>query len=197
MYSLDENLLQGGVENLKEKANKITHLSIANPKVAPYGVAAKEVLENLGSNELLKDKIVLGENISVPVLHVDSKNSDIAIVAYSLVSSINHPKGKAVIIDAKYFSPLEQSYVITKYAKDKKLAFEFNEFIGSSKAKEIFKNTDLAHHEPYKRTICELLNQEDIVIVKILSKEVIFSVLMLELKSLENFKNWCECRTSF
>ncbi|EOI4099969.1 substrate-binding domain-containing protein, partial [Campylobacter jejuni] len=44
-----------------------------------------------------------------------------------------------VIIDAKYFSPLEQSYVITKYAKDKKLAFEFNEFIGSSKAKEIFK----------------------------------------------------------
>ncbi|HEF8860409.1 TPA: molybdate ABC transporter substrate-binding protein [Campylobacter jejuni] len=139
LYSLDENLLQGGVENLKEKANKITHLSIANPKVAPYGVAAKEVLENLGLNELLKDKIVLGENISVPVLHVDSKNSDIAIVAYSLVSSINHPKGKAVIIDAKYFSPLEQSYVITKYAKDKKLAFEFNEFIGSSKAKEIFK----------------------------------------------------------
>ncbi|ELW3015556.1 molybdate ABC transporter substrate-binding protein, partial [Campylobacter jejuni] len=102
-------------------------------------VAAKEVLENLGLNELLKDKIVLGENISVPVLHVDSKNSDIAIVAYSLVSSINHPKGKAVIIDAKYFSPLEQSYVITKYAKDKKLAFEFNEFIDSSKAKEIFK----------------------------------------------------------
>ncbi|MBX2543373.1 molybdate ABC transporter substrate-binding protein [Campylobacter jejuni] len=131
LYSLDENL--------KEKAGKITHLSIANPKVAPYGVAAKEVLENLDLNELFKDKIVLGENISVPVLHVDSKNADIAIVAYSLVSPINHPKGKAIIIDTKYFSPLEQSYVITKYAKDKKLAFEFSEFIGSSKAKEIFK----------------------------------------------------------
>lgn len=39
-----------------------------------------------------------------------------------------------------------------------------------------------------KGQICELLNQEDIVIVKILSKEVIFSVLMLELKSLENLK---------
>ncbi|HED4860196.1 TPA: molybdate ABC transporter substrate-binding protein [Campylobacter jejuni] len=139
LYSLDENLLQGGVENLKEKAGKITHLSIANPKVAPYGIAAKEVLENLDLNELFKDKIVLGENISVPVLHVDSKNSDIAIVAYSLVSPINHPKGKTSIINPKYFSPLEQSYVITKYAKDKKLAFEFSEFIGSSKAKEIFK----------------------------------------------------------
>ncbi|OEW21250.1 MULTISPECIES: TOBE domain-containing protein [Campylobacter] len=39
-----------------------------------------------------------------------------------------------------------------------------------------------------KGQIYELLNQEDIVIVKILSKEVIFSVLMLELKSLENLK---------
>ncbi|EJQ4785908.1 molybdenum-pterin-binding protein [Campylobacter jejuni] len=39
-----------------------------------------------------------------------------------------------------------------------------------------------------KGQICELLNQEDIVIVKILSKEVIFSVLILELKSLENLK---------
>ncbi|EJG3311016.1 molybdenum-pterin-binding protein [Campylobacter jejuni] len=39
-----------------------------------------------------------------------------------------------------------------------------------------------------KGQICELLNQEDIVIVKILSKEVIFSVLMPELKSLENLK---------
>ncbi|HGQ6563031.1 TPA: molybdate ABC transporter substrate-binding protein [Campylobacter jejuni subsp. jejuni] len=139
LYSLDENLLQGGVENLKEKAGKITHLSIANPRVAPYGVAAKEVLENLDLNELFKDKIVLGENISVPVLHVDSKNADIAIVTYSLVSPIQSSKGKTSIIDAKYFSPLEQSYVITKYAKDKKLAFEFSEFIGSSKAKEIFK----------------------------------------------------------
>lgn len=92
------NLLQGDIENLKEKAGKITHLSIANPKVAPYGVAAKEVLENLDLNELFKDKIVLGENISVSVLHVDSKNADIAIVAYSLVSPINHPKGKTSIM---------------------------------------------------------------------------------------------------
>ncbi|SUW98176.1 molybdate transport system substrate-binding protein [Campylobacter jejuni subsp. doylei] len=98
LYSLDENLLQGDIENLKEKAGKITHLSIANPKVAPYGVATKEVLENLDLNELFKDKIVLGENISVSVLHVDSKNADIAIVAYSLVSPINHPKGKASIM---------------------------------------------------------------------------------------------------
>ncbi|EFN0497429.1 molybdate ABC transporter substrate-binding protein [Campylobacter coli] len=139
LYSLDESLLEGGIEKLKDKANKIHHLSFANPKVAPYGVAAKEVLENLNLDKLFEDKIVLGENISVPVLHVDSNNADLGIVAYSLVSSINHPKGKAILIDQKYFTPLKQSYVITKYAKDKKLAFEFSDFISSQKAKEIFK----------------------------------------------------------
>lgn len=139
LYSLDENLLKGGINNLKEKANQITHLSIANPKVAPYGVAAQEVLKNLNLDETFKNKIVLGENISVPVLHVDSKNADLAIVAYSLISPINHPKGKAVLIDPKYFQALKQSFVITKYAKDKKLAFEFSDFITSPKAQEIFK----------------------------------------------------------
>lgn len=39
-----------------------------------------------------------------------------------------------------------------------------------------------------KGKICKLLNQEDIVIVKIACDEIIFSVLMLELKSLENLK---------
>ncbi|CAM4012413.1 molybdate ABC transporter substrate-binding protein [Campylobacter hepaticus] len=139
LYSLDENLLKGGITHLKEKANKITHLSIANPKVAPYGVAAKEVLKNLQLDKIFKDKIVLGENISIPVLHVDSKNANLAIVAYSLASPINQAKGKVVLIDPKYFTPLKQSYVITKYAKDKKLAFEFSNFISSTKAKEIFK----------------------------------------------------------
>ncbi|ELC1214027.1 substrate-binding domain-containing protein, partial [Campylobacter jejuni] len=46
---------------------------------------------------------------------------------------------KAILIDQKYFTPLKQSYVITRYAKDKKLAFEFSDFISSQKAKEIFK----------------------------------------------------------
>ncbi|TKX34631.1 molybdate ABC transporter substrate-binding protein [Campylobacter taeniopygiae] len=137
LYSLDPNLIH--FENLKENLTKINHLSIANPKIAPYGVAAKEILEKLDLNESLKNKIILGDNIAQPVLYVDSKASKLGIVAYSLVSPINHPKGYASIIDPKYFTPLKQSFVITKYAKNKKLAFEFSNFIASTKAKEIFK----------------------------------------------------------
>ncbi|MGH2267300.1 molybdate ABC transporter substrate-binding protein [Campylobacter taeniopygiae] len=137
LYSLDPNLIH--LKNLKENLTKINHLSIANPKIAPYGVAAKEILEKLDLGESLKNKIILGDNIAQPVLYVDSKASNLGIVAYSLVSPINRPKGYASIIDPKYFTPLKQSFVITKYAKNKKLAFEFSDFIGSTKAKEIFK----------------------------------------------------------
>lgn len=139
LYALDENLLKGGVEKLGKKADKIKHLSIANPKVAPYGVAATEVLEKLKLNALFKDKIILGDNISQPVLHTDSEAAEVGIVAYSLVSEVNNPKGKVVLIDKKYFTPLEQSFLITKYGKDKKLASKFADFIGTEEAKTIFK----------------------------------------------------------
>ncbi len=137
LYALDSKLLEGGVEALKDKNFK--HLSIANPKIAPYGEAAMQVLENLKIYEALKDKIVLGDNISQPVLHIDSGSAELAIVAYSLVSSVNNPKGKAFIIDEKLYEPLRQSFVLTTSAKDKKLAQEFADFVGSQKGKEIIK----------------------------------------------------------
>lgn len=138
LYSLDERLLEGGIEALTSKAKQIKHLSIANPKVAPYGVAAQEVLERLKIYDSFKDKIVLGDNISQPVIHVDTAAAEVAIVAYSLVSPVNKPKGKALLIDPSLFSPLEQSFVITKYAQNKNLATEFSNFVLSKEAKVIF-----------------------------------------------------------
>ena len=137
LYSLDEKLLKGGEKALKDKAKAIKHISIANPKVAPYGVAAEEVMKNLGIYELFKDKIVLGDNISQPVNHIDTGAAELAFVAYSLVSPINKPKGKVLVVDSALFSPLEQSFVITKYGKGKKLAQEFSDFVLSKDGKAI------------------------------------------------------------
>lgn len=139
LYALEDKFLENGIEGLAEKSEQIKHLSIANPKVAPYGEAAEEVLHNLKIYDIFKDKIVLGDNISQPVLHVDSAAAEVGIVAYSLVSAVNKPKGKAVIIDDKLFKPLEQSFVITKYAKGKELAKEFADFVVSEEGKKIIK----------------------------------------------------------
>lgn len=137
LYSLDDKLLKGGEKALKDRAKAIKHISIANPKVAPYGVAAEEVMKNLGIYELFKDKIVLGDNISQPVNHIDTGAAELAFVAYSLVSPINKPKGKVLVVDSALFSPLEQSFVITRYGKGKKLAQEFSDFVLSKDGKAI------------------------------------------------------------
>lgn len=135
LYSLNEDLLKDGIKNLDKE--KIEHLSIANPKLAPYGVASIEILKNLNLYEAFKDKIILGDNISQPVMHVDSGVADVALVAYSLVSK--DPKGKVAFIDSKLYTPLKQSFVITKYAKDKDLAFKFSDFVLSDEGKTIIK----------------------------------------------------------
>ena len=94
-------------------------------------------MKNLGIYELFKDKIVLGDNISQPVNHIDTGAAELAFVAYSLVSPINKPKGKVLVVDSALFSPLEQSFVITKYGKGKKLAQEFSDFVLSKDGKAI------------------------------------------------------------
>ncbi|MBK1994227.1 molybdate ABC transporter substrate-binding protein, partial [Campylobacter novaezeelandiae] len=78
-----------------------------------------------------------GDNISQPIMHVDSGVADIALVAYSLV--FKDPKGKVAFIDNKLYTPLKQSFVITKYAKNKELAFKFSDFVLSNEGKMIIK----------------------------------------------------------
>lgn len=54
------------------KKNEYQHLSIANPKAAPYGLAATQVLEKLNLTEATKAKIVEGQNITQAYQPVDT-----------------------------------------------------------------------------------------------------------------------------
>lgn len=137
LYSLNEKLLEGGVEGLKR--DSIKHVSIANPKVAPYGVAAVEILKNAGVFEAVEKKVVMGDNISQAVHFVDSGAAEIGLVAFSLLRQGDGAKGKYVTIDPSQYSPMAQSFVITKQAKDSALAKAFAEYVVSPKAREIFK----------------------------------------------------------
>lgn len=131
LYSLDESLIKKGIESLKGAK----HISIANPKLAPYGVSALEILKNYELN--LQDRLVLGDNIAQSVWFVDSGSAEVGLVAYSLLKGVKD-ESKYMLIDESKYNLLEQSFVITKYAKNETLAKEFALFITSSKAKEIF-----------------------------------------------------------
>ncbi len=131
----DTKLLKEGIDVLKTPA--IKHISIANPKVAPYGVAATQILKSYGLYDDVVSKLVLGENIGQSVQFVDSGAAEVGLVALSLIKN-KKDSSSYIVIDGSKFEPLEQSFVITKYAKDKKIAKDFADFVVSEKAKEIF-----------------------------------------------------------
>lgn len=135
LFAHDPNLLKEGLESLKNKSVK--HISIANPKVAPYGAAAMDILKNYNLLDDIKSKLVLGDNMAQSVQFVESGAAEVGIVAFSLIK--NKEKSHYLPIDPTKYKPLEHSFVLTKYAKEKPLAQEFADFILSQKSQEIFK----------------------------------------------------------
>jgi molybdate transport system substrate-binding protein len=74
---------EGLVEALEWASTRT--LALANPEHAPYGTAAREVLERLGIWMALTPRMVLGENVAQALQFVETGNADLGLVALSLV----------------------------------------------------------------------------------------------------------------
>jgi molybdate transport system substrate-binding protein len=108
----------------------IHKIAIANPQHAPYGRAAKAALEHEGLYDKIKDKIVLGENISQTAQFVQSGNADIGIVAFSLaLAPTMKDKGRYFEIPSDEYPVIEQAAVVLKSSKKKDLAKQFIAFL--------------------------------------------------------------------
>jgi molybdate transport system substrate-binding protein len=121
------------------KSEDIKRISIANPMVAPYGKRALESLQYYKLYDIIKDKIVKGDNISQAAQFVLTGNADVGIIALSLALSPEMTaKGKYFLIDEKSYSKLEQAYVILKKSEKKKELIDFVKFLDTKKVKDIF-----------------------------------------------------------
>jgi molybdate transport system substrate-binding protein len=96
----------------------IKKIAIANPKHAPYGRAAVAALNYFGLYDNVKDKFVLGENISQTAQFVQSGNADIGIIALSLaVAPSLMEAGHYWEIPLTAYPRMEQGAVILKTAR--------------------------------------------------------------------------------
>jgi len=120
-------------------APAIKKVAIANPLHAPYGRRAEEALKFYKMHEAVKDKLVLGENISQTAQFVTTGAADIGIVAYSLALSPTMKKenGKFYLIPENAHQRLEQAVVITKQGKANDFARTFLSFVKSNDAKQV------------------------------------------------------------
>ncbi|HEV2514541.1 MAG TPA: molybdate ABC transporter substrate-binding protein [Devosia sp.] len=116
-------------------ANGFQHLSVADPKTAPYGAAAMETLDKLGLTEAVTPKIVTGENISQALQFIDSGNAELGFVALSQV--IDKP-GRAVWrVPAEDYTPILQDAVLLKPGEADPAAAAFLEFLKGEDARAI------------------------------------------------------------
>ncbi len=130
--------LSKGLEILREPT--IKKIAIANPKHAPYGRAAVAAMEYFKVYDQVKDKLILGENISQAAQFIESGACDAGIIALSLaLAPAMKAAGQYWEIPAVAHPPLEQGAVILKESKNPEAARQFLEFIKSHHGQEIMK----------------------------------------------------------
>jgi len=115
----------------------IKKIAIANPQHAPYGQAAVAAMQKAGIYDKVKDKLVLGENISQTASFVVSGSTDAGIVALSLALSPNmKDKGRYAEIPAAQYPPSEQACIILNSSKNKEKAKQFLSLIKTAEITE-------------------------------------------------------------
>ncbi len=121
--------------------NAFKHLSIANPKAAPYGLAATQVLNKLGLTDKVKNKIVEGQNITQAYQFVSTGNAELGFVALSQIYKDGKvSNGSAWIVPESLHDPIKQDAVILKKGENNPAAKALTEYLKGPKATEIIKS---------------------------------------------------------
>ncbi|UCV16077.1 molybdate ABC transporter substrate-binding protein [Quatrionicoccus australiensis] len=139
LWSTDPKLVDNKGEILKKGGFK--HLSIANPKAAPYGAAAMQTMSKLGIVDKLKPLFVQGENISQTHQFVSTGAAELGFVAYSqVIKNGQIGSGSGWIVPGSFYDPIRQDAVILAKGKDKPAAVALMNYLKGDKAKAVIKS---------------------------------------------------------
>lgn len=137
LWSPNADLVKGD-ETLRSKNFK--RLAMANPKTAPYGVAAMQAMQNLKLWDGLQPHIVMGENLGQTIGFVESGNAQLGFVALSQVMDPKiKGKGSHWHVPTNLHEPIQQDVILLAKGKDNPGAKALMGFMGSPQSKAIIK----------------------------------------------------------
>ena len=135
LWSQDPALVTGQ-DTLKTAMFK--HLAIANPKTAPYGVAAMQAMIKLGVWESLQPRIVMGENLGQTVGFLESGNAELGFLALSQVLDEKlKGKGSRWDVPESLHEPIRQDAVLLTKGENNPAARALMEFLHGPQARVI------------------------------------------------------------
>lgn len=119
------------------KQGDFAHLAIANPKTAPYGLAAQQVLTRLGVWEALQGRVVRGDSIAQTFQFTATGNADAGFVALSQVRAWKDSEATLWEVPQAYYAPIEQQAVLLERGERNPAARELLEFLKSDAARAV------------------------------------------------------------
>jgi len=119
---------------------KVGKIAIANPEHAPYGRAAVAALHHFGVYDRVKEKLVLGENVSQTAQFAQSGNADVAFIALAqALSETLKRDGHWVALPRDSYPLIEQAGVVVRRSRNKPEALRFLEFMRSPEGQSILR----------------------------------------------------------
>uniref|UniRef100_D5X3P4 Molybdenum ABC transporter, periplasmic molybdate-binding protein n=1 Tax=Thiomonas intermedia (strain K12) TaxID=75379 RepID=D5X3P4_THIK1 len=141
VYARGTLVLYSTMLPVKEQGEQIlrkgdfAHVSIANPKTAPYGTAAIEAMKKMGVYDALKPKIVEGSNIGQTFDFVATGNAQAGFVALS--QAIGAGKGQWWVVPQADYAPIDQSAILLKPGENKAVAKAYLDFLRGPEARTV------------------------------------------------------------
>lgn len=135
LYSRTPGLVDG--EGAVLRSGRFSHLAIADPAAAPYGLAATQVLAKLGLAETLAPRIVRGSSIVQAYQFVATGTAELGFVAQAQVADV--PGGSRWLVPARLHAPIAQQAVLLKTGATNPAAARFMAFLKGSQARAIIR----------------------------------------------------------
>ena len=115
----------------------LRRVALANPALAPYGRAALEAATALGVEDAVRDRQVIGANVSQAHQFVRTGNAELGFLALSQVA--RSTDGSRWLVPEHLHAPIRQQAVLLEAGRDNPAAARFLDFLGSETAREILR----------------------------------------------------------
>jgi len=139
LWSKQPNLVDDKGDVLR--SSRFEKLAIADPKLAPYGAAAMEVMQRMGVQAQAGSKLVLGDSIGQAYQFVSTENAQLGFVALSQISIDGRlTPGSAWVVPQSLHTPLKQDAVLLHAGKDNAAAQALLKYLQSEAAKTVIRS---------------------------------------------------------
>ncbi|MEM7328994.1 MAG: molybdate ABC transporter substrate-binding protein [Pseudomonadota bacterium] len=123
-------------------APETVRLALANPDLAPYGLAAVQLLERLDLDTQLRSKFVFGENVGQAFAFVSTGNAQLGFVSVAQVLTLPETrKGSVWLVPPQLHDPIAQDAVLLTRGADNPTARAFLAYLKSDAAHEIIRRS--------------------------------------------------------